>query len=59
MKKTGSIRDLEGCLPRLDHVVSIEEMNKAIEEAVMEDRERFERESHDQIEGSRPDHSHA
>jgi hypothetical protein len=27
--KTGSIRDLEGILPKLDHVPTIEEMNQA------------------------------
>ena|ERR1035437_6072768 len=30
MPRTGSIRDLEGCIPKLDHVVTIEEMNQAI-----------------------------
>jgi len=28
--RTDSIRDLEGCIPKLDHVVTIEEMNQAI-----------------------------
>jgi antitoxin PrlF len=28
--KTGSIRDLEGCVPKLDYVPTIEEMNEAI-----------------------------
>lgn len=28
--RTASIRDLEGCISKLDHVVTIEEMNQAI-----------------------------
>jgi len=28
--KTGSIMDLKGCIPMLDHVVTIEEMDQAI-----------------------------
>jgi AbrB family looped-hinge helix DNA binding protein len=28
--RTASIRDLKGCIPKLDHVVTIEEMNQAI-----------------------------
>jgi antitoxin PrlF len=28
--KTGSIRDLAGCIPKLDYVPTIEEMNQAI-----------------------------
>jgi antitoxin PrlF len=28
--KTGSIRDLKGCIPKLDHSVTIEEMNQAV-----------------------------
>ena len=28
--KTGSIRDLEGCIPKPDHPVTIEEMHQAI-----------------------------
>jgi AbrB family looped-hinge helix DNA binding protein len=28
--KTGSIMELRGCLPKLDHVVTIEEMDRAI-----------------------------
>jgi AbrB family looped-hinge helix DNA binding protein len=34
--RTGSIRDLEGFLPKLDHIVTIEEMNEAIGDAVAE-----------------------
>jgi AbrB family looped-hinge helix DNA binding protein len=34
--RTASIRDLEGCVPKLDHVVTIEEMNEAIHEAAAE-----------------------
>ncbi|HUB50900.1 MAG TPA: AbrB/MazE/SpoVT family DNA-binding domain-containing protein [Terracidiphilus sp.] len=34
--RTGSIRDLEGCVPKLDHVVTIKEMNDAIADAVAE-----------------------
>ncbi|MGD0155053.1 MAG: AbrB/MazE/SpoVT family DNA-binding domain-containing protein [Terracidiphilus sp.] len=33
---TGSIRDLEGCAPKLDHVPTIEEMNEAIGDAIAE-----------------------
>jgi AbrB family looped-hinge helix DNA binding protein len=32
--RTGSIRDLEGCVPKLDHIVTIEEMNDGIADAV-------------------------
>jgi AbrB family looped-hinge helix DNA binding protein len=28
--KTGSIRDLKGCIPKLDHIVTLEEMDQAI-----------------------------
>jgi AbrB family looped-hinge helix DNA binding protein len=28
--RTASIRDLKGCIPKLDHIVTIEEMNQAI-----------------------------
>jgi AbrB family looped-hinge helix DNA binding protein len=35
--RTGSIRDLEGCVPKLDHVVTIEEMDEGIADAVAED----------------------
>ena len=28
--RTGSIRDLKGCIPKLDHTVTIEEMNQAV-----------------------------
>jgi AbrB family looped-hinge helix DNA binding protein len=28
--KTGSIMEMEGCLPKLDHILTIEEMNQAI-----------------------------
>ncbi len=38
--KTGSILDLEGCVPKLDHVVTIEEMDEAIAQAVVEEYER-------------------
>ncbi len=34
--RTGSIRDLEGFLPKLDHIVTIEEMNEAIGAAAAE-----------------------
>jgi AbrB family looped-hinge helix DNA binding protein len=34
--RTASIRDLEGCIPKLDHVVTIEEMNQAIHDAAAE-----------------------
>ena len=34
--RTGSIRGLEGCVPKLDHVVTIEEMNEATADAVAE-----------------------
>ena len=34
--KTASIRDLEGCIPKLDHVVTIEEMNQAIRDGAAE-----------------------
>ena len=41
--------DMEGCLPKLDHVVTIEEMDEAIGNAIREDWLRFERESHGEI----------
>ena len=28
--KTGSIMEMRGCVPKLDHVITIEEMNQAI-----------------------------
>ena len=28
--KTGSIKEMRGCIPKLDHVVTIEEMDRAI-----------------------------
>lgn len=34
--RTGSIRDLEGCVPKLDYVPTIEEMNEAVADAVAE-----------------------
>lgn len=34
--KTGSIKDLEGCVPKLDYVPTIEQMNEAVEAAVAE-----------------------
>jgi len=34
--RTASIRDLEGCIPRLDHIVTIEEMNQAIHDGAAE-----------------------
>lgn len=34
--RTASIRDLEGCIPKLDYVPSIEEMNDAILDAAAE-----------------------
>jgi AbrB family looped-hinge helix DNA binding protein len=34
--RSGSIWDLRGCVPRLDHPVSIEEMNEGIAEAAVE-----------------------
>ncbi len=34
--RTGSIWDLRGCVPKLDHVVTIEEMNEGIADAVAE-----------------------
>lgn len=34
--RTGSILDLMGCIPKLDHVVTIEEMDEAIGEYVAE-----------------------
>jgi AbrB family looped-hinge helix DNA binding protein len=34
--RTASIRDLEGCIPKLDHVVTIEEMNQAIHDGAAE-----------------------
>lgn len=35
--RTGSIMDLAGCLPKLDHVVTVEEMDEAIGDAVAEE----------------------
>jgi len=35
--RTGSIRDLEGCIPKLDYVPTIEEMDEAIVNAAAED----------------------
>lgn len=34
--KTGSIRDLKGCVPKLDYVPTIEEINEAIGAAAAE-----------------------
>ena len=34
--RTGSIRDLEGCVPKLNYVPTIEEMNEAILDAAAE-----------------------
>jgi AbrB family looped-hinge helix DNA binding protein len=34
--RTASIRDLEGCIPKLDHVPTIEEINEAIADAAAE-----------------------
>lgn len=34
--RTSSIRDLEGCIPRLDYVPTIKEMDEAIHAAVAE-----------------------
>jgi AbrB family looped-hinge helix DNA binding protein len=34
--KTGSIMDLEGCIPRLDYTPTIEDMDEAILDAVAE-----------------------
>jgi AbrB family looped-hinge helix DNA binding protein len=34
--RTASIRDLEGCIPKLDHLVTIEEMNQAIRDGAAE-----------------------
>jgi len=34
--RTGSIWDLRGCVPKLDHPVSIEEMNEGVAAAVAE-----------------------
>jgi AbrB family looped-hinge helix DNA binding protein len=34
--RNGSIRDLEGCIPKLDHTVTIEEMNQAIHDGAAE-----------------------
>jgi antitoxin PrlF len=36
LAKTGSIRDLEGCVPKLGYVPTIEEMNEAILEYAAE-----------------------
>jgi len=35
--RTGSIRDLEGCIPKLDYVPTIEEINEAILDAAAGD----------------------
>jgi len=45
--KTESIIDLEGCLPKLDHIITLEEMDKGIADAIREDWLRFERQSRD------------
>jgi len=45
MKKTGSIMDLKGCLAGPGRVISVEEMNQAVGDAIMEDWLRFERET--------------
>ena len=37
--------DMKGCIPKLDHVVTIEEMDEGIRRAVREDWMRFERQS--------------
>ena len=34
--RTSSIRDLVGCIPKLDHIVTIEEMNQAIRDGAAE-----------------------
>ena len=34
--RNASIRDLEGCIPKLDHIVTIEEMNQAIHDGAAE-----------------------
>jgi len=34
--RTASIRDLEGCIPKLDYVTTIEEMDEAIQDAAAE-----------------------
>jgi AbrB family looped-hinge helix DNA binding protein len=34
--RTASIRDLEGCISKLDHTVTIEEMNQAIHDGAAE-----------------------
>jgi AbrB family looped-hinge helix DNA binding protein len=34
--RTASIRDLKGCIPKLDHVPTIEEMNQDVLDAVAE-----------------------
>ena len=34
--RNASIRDLEGCIPKLDHIVTIEEMNQAIHDSAAE-----------------------
>ena|ERR1035437_5191898 len=34
--RTASIRDLEGCIPKLDYTVTIEEMNQAIHDGAAE-----------------------
>jgi hypothetical protein len=44
-KTTGSIMDMEGCLPKLDHIVTLEEMDKGIADAIRKDWLRFERQS--------------
>lgn len=38
--KTGSIRDLEGCVPKLDYVPTIEELNEAVGAAIAEEYRR-------------------
>jgi AbrB family looped-hinge helix DNA binding protein len=35
--RTGSIRDLEGIVPRLDYVPTLEELNQGISEAIEEE----------------------
>jgi len=34
--RTASIRDLEGCIPKLDHIITVEEMNQAIHDGAAE-----------------------
>jgi hypothetical protein len=45
MKKSGSIMEMEGCIPQLDHVVTIEERNEGIAEYIRADCARFEAQS--------------